>query len=205
MASILIGAASLPAATAHVRLAQVDGEPLEGAVVSAVPLERRAARPSPEPAVMDQRDKRFVPHVLPVQVGAEVRFANSDSISHHVYSFSPAGRFELYLAQGETRSVTFDEAGVVALGCNIHDWMLAYVVVLETPYFTRSDATGVAALEDLPPGSYRLAVFHPRIRAEEPGLDHETTIARDAAAEWSVRLTRALLPSRSQEPGFAEY
>jgi plastocyanin len=103
------------------RLVQPDGRPLRDAVLYAVPLEPRRLR-APAAAVMDQRDRRFVPAILPLQAGADVSFPNTDSISHHVYSVSPAKRFEIYLAKGETHPpVRFDRSGVVALGAALRE------------------------------------------------------------------------------------
>ena len=130
----LLAARPLVAARVELTLQQPNGRPLAGAVLYALPLDGRRL-PPPAAAVMDQRDRRFVPQILPVQTGAAVSFPNTDSISHHVYSFSPAKRFELYLPKNEGRAgrgqtqrgssqVIFDRAGVAALGCNIHDWML---------------------------------------------------------------------------------
>ena len=86
--------------------------------------------------IIDQRDKQFIPYVTALQVGTSVWFANTDKIRHHVYSFSPAKKFELPLYAGvPAEPVVFDQPGFVTLGCNIHDWMIAYVAVLTTPYF----------------------------------------------------------------------
>lgn len=116
-----------------------------------------------EPAEMDQRDMQFSPHVLPVQAGTLVHFPNSDDVRHHVYSFSSAKRFELPLYAGrQADPVRFDQPGVVVLGCNIHDSMIGYILVLETPWFARVDAQGLATL-NAPPGDYRLEVWHPRL------------------------------------------
>ena len=102
-------------------------------------------------AVIDQRDKQFVPYVTAVQVGTSVIFPNTDNIRHEVYSFSPAKKFELPLYAGvPAEPVTFDKEGFVALGCNIHDWMIAYVAVLPTPYFQVTGKDGRAILKDLP-------------------------------------------------------
>ena len=88
---------------------------------------------------MDQRGSQFVPHVLPVQAGTSVTFPNSDQIRHQVYSFSASKRFELPLYAGTSASpIRFDQPGIVVLGCNIHDWMIGYVVVLDTPYFGKT-------------------------------------------------------------------
>lgn len=140
-----------------------DGEPLTGAVVWAVP-KKSQANPAETVYTMDQVNRQFVPHVLVVPRGAEVRFPNSDPILHHVYSFSSAKTFQLKLYRGNNREpVTFDEPGVVDVGCNIHDWMLGYIVVVDSPYFTRTDERGAANL-DVPPGRYQLKVWHRRMQ-----------------------------------------
>lgn len=209
MAALLVTAAAAPlhASRVELNLRQRDGKPLAGAVLYAVPVDGRRL-PAPVPAVMDQRDRRFVPQILPVQTGATVSFPNTDSISHHVYSFSPPKRFELYLPKGQhngNNSVVFDRPGIVALGCNIHDWMLAYILVVDTPWFTQTDDSGHAALDDLPPGSYRLVVWHPRISDEAPSLVREAKLASDIDIQWKVALRAPLLPARDQEPGFGNY
>lgn len=139
-----------------------EGAGLEGALVSLhSPAARAAVRPMS--AQMDQRQAEFVPHVLAVTTGSRVVFPNSDNFRHQVYSFSPAQRFELPLYSGrQAQPVVFDTPGVVELGCNIHDWMLGYVVVLDTPYFATTDAAGAARLE-APAGDYTLQVWHERL------------------------------------------
>jgi hypothetical protein len=196
--------ATATAATVDLTLLQPGGRPLAGAVLYALPLTPRRL-PPPAAAVMDQRDRRFVPAILPVQTGALVSFPNTDSISHHVYSFSPAKRFEIYLPRGgEHPPVRFDRAGVVALGCNIHDWMLAYILVVDTPWFAQTDAAGRARLQGVPVGRYRLVVWHPRIVERETGLARELDLGA-GGERWELRLKLPLLPARDQEPGFADY
>jgi len=215
----LLAARPLRAARVELTLQQPNGRPLAGAVLYALPLDSRRL-PPPASAVMDQRDRRFVPQILPVQTGAAVSFPNTDSISHHVYSFSPAKRFELYLPKNEGRSgarsrgdraapsgsqVIFDRPGVAALGCNIHDWMLAYILVVDTPWFTKADPQGRAVLADLPAGRYRLAVWHPRITDPEASLQREVRLAGDGVESWRLALHAPLLPARDQEQGFKDY
>ena len=198
-------AAPLRAARVDVQLQQRDGRAVADAVVYAIPLDARHL-PPPRSGVLDQRDRRFVPSILPVQTGAAVTFPNTDSISHHVYSFSPPKRFQLYLAKGETHPpVTFDRPGVVALGCNIHDWMLAYILVVDTAWFTQTDAAGRATLDELPAGRWRLEVWHPRITDAAASLRREVRVDAAAAETWQLELKRPLLPARDQEPGFADY
>lgn len=144
-------------------------------------------------AVMDQINRQFVPHTLIVQQGTRVSFPNSDSVQHHVYSFSSAKTFELQLySELEIEPLIFDKPGIVELGCNIHDWMLGYVFVADTPYFSRTNSAGQAELE-LPDHTFALSVWHPRIQDEDLAL----SINLDAtqAGEVTIQLTERLLPS----------
>jgi len=149
----------------HVAVTDSAGRPVADAVTYAV---SRHGPPPPAGApggrtVMDQRDREFMPHVLAVRTGTPVYFPNSDNIRHHVYSFSPAKTFELPLYKGTPAApVVFDKPGAVALGCNIHDWMIGYVYVVDTPYFAVTGADGRARLS-LPDGDYALSVWHPRL------------------------------------------
>ena len=117
---------------------------------------------------MDQKDSAFVPHMLVVERGTAVTFPNSDSVSHHVYSFSEAKRFELALYKGDRHPpLVFDRAGVVVLGCNIHDGMLGYVVVVDSPHFATTDAAGRVVLHGLAAGAYSVDTFTPRAKPKD--------------------------------------
>ncbi|HVZ65152.1 MAG TPA: hypothetical protein VG936_11320 [Lacunisphaera sp.] len=142
----------------------LEGKPVADAVVSATPLDHPAPPTvNPAPAQIEQKDQEFRPYVTAIQVGTTVNFPNHDTVQHHVYSLSKPKRFEIPLYQsGASEAVVFDNPGIVTIGCNIHDWMVAYIVVLPTPYFAMTDATGAAALPPLPAGRYRLEVWHPR-------------------------------------------
>ncbi len=116
-------------------------------------------------AVMDQVDKRFVPHLLVVQAGSTVDFPNSDRIAHHVYSFSRPNQFRLPLYKGEIQpSVRFEEEGIVTLGCNIHDNMLGYILVVGTPLYAITDVDGRAVLETGLSDELEVRIWSPRIR-----------------------------------------
>jgi plastocyanin len=114
-------------------------------------------------ADLDQRNKEFAPHVMAIHTGTQVTFPNSDNIRHQVYSFSPTKRFELRLYEGTpTEPLLFDKAGIVVLGCNIHDWMLGYLYVTDDPWFAVSDAGGRVHFTDLPDGHFRATLWHPQ-------------------------------------------
>jgi len=176
------------AASLDVVLQGRDGKPLAEAVVF---LESREARTAVKPAQgveIEQADKRFTQRVTVVPIGTAVQFPNRDKVRHHVYSFSPAKTFELKLYQGTPANpVVFDKAGIAVLGCNIHDQMVAWVVVVETPYHARSGANGRARLDDVPPGSYRLRSWHPDLAPGSPALDQEITLGAQTTST-TVRL-----------------
>jgi plastocyanin len=169
-----------------------DGRPVADAVIVAVPADgssRPVARPRDN--AIFQVDKEFVPRVTVVQVGTAVAFPNNDTVRHHVYSFSPPKRFELPLYSGVPAQPTvFDKAGVVVLGCNIHDWMVAYVYVSESPHFARTGPEGKATIADLSPRSYVVRVWHPELDGDEAATRRtvEITAARRVDAAWKLSL-----------------
>ena len=129
------------------------GAPVSDAVITVYPqgFLKADAFKFDWPTEMDQHNLQFSPFVLVVPVGASVTFPNRDAVRHHVYSFSPAKKFELKLyGRDETRSVRFEKSGVVALGCNIHDNMVAFIKVVDTPFATKADAKGQAMMRDVP-------------------------------------------------------
>ncbi|CAN5266135.1 hypothetical protein BH11PSE2_BH11PSE2_05490 [soil metagenome] len=132
---------------------------------------------------MTQKNMTFDPFVLVVPVGAEVSFPNLDNLRHHVYSFSPAKTFELKLyGHDETRTVRFDKAGVVAIGCNIHDQMSAFIYVVDTPFAAKTDASGQAVLRGLPGDQARVKVWHPYGKAKEGAVEQSVALAAGSAA-----------------------
>lgn len=169
MRAILTAAAvlaSTPAAAGDVTVVVTSqaGQPVRDAVVMVRAPGAAPSRPA-GPLVMAQQNVSFQPYVLIVPLGATVAFPNRDRVRHHVYSFSPAKKFELKLyGRDESRTVTFDKPGPVSLGCNIHDRMIGFVYVTETPYAAKTGVDGVAIVRNVPAGSATLQVWHPDIR-----------------------------------------
>lgn len=136
------------------------------AVIHAQKVPGEAVSPPKTPVVLDQVNLTFVPHVLPVLAGTTVSFPNSDEVRHNVFSPSAAKRFNLgTYPKGVSRQITFDKPGEVALLCNVHAEMSAYVLVLETPYFTVSSKDGSYSLKNLPPGKYTVTAWHERLKS----------------------------------------
>ncbi len=118
---------------------------------------------APKFVTIDQKNEQFIPHILPIRVGTVVRFLNSDSVYHNVFSLSPVKSFDLgKYPRGQYRSVKFDKPGVVNVYCDIHTHMSAYILVLDTPYFTQIDSTGHFKMEQIPAGEYRLVAWYGR-------------------------------------------
>ena len=153
---------SLSAKAITVKVIDADGKPVPGSVVE-LTLDKDIDNPNlPDISEMDQVNRRFVPHILAVHKGTKVTFPNSDSIKHHVYSFSPAKTFELKLyKEAIPTPVEMDNEGVVAMGCNVHDWMSGYIYVAESQFFGQTDENGV--YESEPPSKVvSINVWHPR-------------------------------------------
>jgi plastocyanin len=155
-----------------------DGKPLADAVVT-LPVPAGAPKPAfPWKLEIAQKDKQFAPFVLVTPVGAEVAFPNLDKFRHHVYSFSKGNRFELELyGREDERSVTFKTAGTAALGCNIHDQMVAFVRVVDTPFAAKTDAAGLATIKAAPDGAAKLTVWHPHARSKDQAVVSDVTVA----------------------------
>src|SRR5215467_12880378 len=191
----LLAANALAAATLVVNVQTSDGHALPGAVVTVRSLDAPGRHASPVHAVMDQVNRSFAPDLLVIPVGSTVEFPNSDSVSHQIYSFSPAKRFQLPLYRGKPYPpVHFDQAGVVTLGCNIHDQMLAYLLVTDAAWYGRTNNGGTFSAE-VPRGRYRVALWHPRLRDNEAELGRELTVADADRAELTLRLSRPLQPA----------
>lgn len=193
-AAALASAAVAHAGTLEVRALQRDGKPLVGAVITAAAESGALPPAAPVKAIMDQVNLAFAPDVLVLPVNSSVQFPNSDVVSHQVYSFSSAHRFQLPLYRGKPYPPTvFEQPGVITLGCNIHDNMLAYIVVTDAPFFGRTDAAGSWSAPAIPGGRYRVRVWHPL--ANEPGEVEQAVqvgVDRDVI---EIRLTRALKPA----------
>src|SRR5262245_26276279 len=139
--------------------------------------------------VIDQQAKSFIPYVTAVQVGTSILFPNKDNIRHHVYSLSPAKRFELPLYAGVPAApVLFDKEGFVTLGCNIHDWMIAYVAVLPTPYFQITNGAGRATLKNLPPGKYLVEAWQPLLKGKPEQFAQPVDLAANTTKKLAFTL-----------------
>jgi plastocyanin len=197
--SVIISGAAW-ATDLQVRVLQQDGKPLPGAVVTVHALGTGVPAAAPVQAVMDQVGLAFAPDLLVIPVGSTVSFPNTDKVSHEVYSFSSVHPFKLGLYRGKPYPPEhFDRPGLVTLGCNIHDAMLAYILVTDAPYYGVTAADGSWAAPEVARGKYRIEVWSPRLA--EPGqmLQQEIVVNPADHAVTQIRTGHALRPTQLQK------
>lgn len=199
LVSLLLAFTSASIAAAgqlHIQVIDDTGKPVVNVVAALIPIPviNYNAQPS---AIMDQRNNMFVPGVLAVRVNTLVNFPNSDDVRHHVYSFSPAKKFELRLYHGMTaKPVLFDQAGKVVLGCNIHDSMVGYIYVVNSDYFAVADNNGLITIDKLPAGDYQLEIYHPKLSSDYPV--EKIRIADQQAIDKKITLLGLTLPDTNK-------
>jgi plastocyanin len=197
----LLATASARAASATVDVRTPQGAPIADAVVWLEPAAASATKARrPGRAEIRQVKLEFVPFVSVLPVGTQVDFPNRDKVKHHVYSFSNAKSFEIQLYSGmPAEPVVFDKPGPVVLGCNIHDWMEAYVMVVNSAWYGKSDASGRIGLGAVAPGRYLLHAWHPYQQAAAATQAVEFTKGRDTAA-WRIDIELAVPPRKPRRP-----
>ncbi|HEX6834284.1 MAG TPA: hypothetical protein VF132_12180 [Rudaea sp.] len=178
--------------TGHVELTSegktLRAEEAQDAIVYFRPKTPPKVKPSAQPVMMSTRHKQFVPRVLAVTVGSQVRFPNEDPILHNAFSTSADNAFDVGLySQGEGQLVTFSHVGYVRVYCNVHHSMIGHILVLDTPYFTHPDAAGNFKLGDLPPGEGDFVVWHERATPFHSVLSSGEKTAQAVALELTQR------------------
>lgn len=187
-----------------VQVTEANGIPVKDVVLTLtplLPLETPPTRPE-KPAIMNQIDKQFAPHVLVVRSGTDISFPNADNLFHHVYSFSPTKQFELKLYKEFTADpLRFEQAGIVDIGCNIHDWMLGYIVVSDSPFYGKTNEEGILDIT-LPVGEYDIMTWHPQL--PELRLFDSASLNVTAAEKYEFKID-SVLSSDDFDEGFGDY
>lgn len=195
----IFAAMTASAAKINVQVNTGAGDGVPNAGVYAKPMGAPPAATTPREISIEQINKEFVPLVSIAQTGALMNLPNRDSIRHHVYSFSPAKTFEIKLYSGvPSKPVPLDKPGEVVLGCNIHDNMIAYVLVVDTPYFAKTAANGRAALEGLPAGEYEVSMWYPGGAAAPPA--QKIKLGATDSSDVKFSFTSRLLAPRPASP-----
>lgn len=192
LAGLLFALVANGAAAASISTQVVDGsgQAVADAAVYAEAISGQAVSKPQRTADIEQKGRKFLPLMTVIQTGTEISFPNNDTVRHHVYSFSPPKIFELKLYTGTPGNpVVFDKPGSVVIGCNIHDQMVAYIHIVNTPYFGKTDAGGKVRLDGLVAGKYRLKAWHFSLPAGGTVPEKEITLAAgDVAAALTMNL-----------------
>ncbi|HSC11127.1 MAG TPA: methylamine utilization protein [Rhodanobacteraceae bacterium] len=202
VAGMCLSSAPAYAAGVGVRISDTRGHAVADAVVTIAPQSGASVAPAPPAAtrVIDQKNETFIPYIEVFRPGDKVVFHNSDNTRHHAYSFAPAGQFEFVLAPGESSApLQLDKLGVIAVGCNIHDQMITYLYVTDTPLVAHSGGDGIAQLSNLPKGDYAVRVWHPQLRPGA-GADLQRLTITDASELRDLEFTLSLLPDPRLPP-----
>lgn len=199
----MMASAAVSASGVAVQVTDASGKPLADVVlyidgVAGAPA-ALAPKEAAREATIEQRGLKFVPMVSVIQTGTKVSFPNMDRVKHHIYSFSPAKKFDQKLYSGVAAAPqVFDKAGTVVLGCNIHDRMVAYVKVVETAYFARTDSAGVARIELPAAGKYTVSAWHHNMLGATAEQSAQVK-AGDAPTPLTFKL--AMKPPATDDPG----
>lgn len=190
---LCMASASVYAQDLSITVQDKQGKPVKDAIVYIEGNNLKTAKPKMEQDII-QKGKQFQPLVTVVQTGTNIKFPNQDRVKHHVYSFSPAKKFELKLYSGVPATpVIFDQAGTVVLGCNIHDRMLAYVYIVDTPVFAKTNAQGLAVISDLPSGQYKVNTWHYALKNENAPVAQTVNLAEKTSATVKLDINAAAL------------
>jgi len=191
--ALALGCGAANAAVVEIAVVDQKGRPAANAVVSLSPDTPGIASHVQGRSVIDQQHETFLPLVVVVRRGGEVVFTNNDTTMHQVYSFSPIKQFQFEIDRGRvSKPVVFDKAGVAAIGCNIHDGMVAYVFVADMPFAAVSDASGRIQFRDVPDGAWQASVWHPQLRVGRPPAPTALTVAGDARLTLTAPLAAAM-------------
>jgi len=189
--------------TLKVNIVDINQKPLENMVVYIEAVDHKIALKNPSTLEIGQKHKSFMPYISVMQLGSDVRFNNQDNITHHIYSPVGDNKFSVKIRSGEKiiRS-DFQTAGEVSMGCNIHDWMSGYMLIVDTPFFAKSDKNGDSEIIIDKPGQYKVIVWHPQM--DETNNRIAKTITINSAMEVSMQLSKPMfdIPTQQNEDDF---
>ncbi|WDE11371.1 hypothetical protein [Thalassomonas haliotis] len=196
---------SLPLYALSVKVQVVDpaDKPLENMVVYLEALEGQKQGQTDKTLDIGQVNKTFTPYISVIQSGNAVRFYNQDDITHHIYSVTGSHKFSIKIRSGQQMlKQDFAQAGEVVMGCNIHDWMSGYLLVLDTPYFDKTDSHGQLTLNIAEPGQYRITAWHPQMQEKDNRLVQTFTLLENKSIILKLNQVMAEMPQQESDDEF---
>lgn len=203
--SIFIGLFSQPIFAHQVSVKVLDNKnkPVSNLVVYLEPPASMTVDLSDNVVEVAQIDKSFSPYIGVMQKGASVKFHNKDNITHHIYSPVGDNKFAFKISAGQERLKSdFSSAGEIAMGCNIHDWMSGHLLILETPYFAKTNEEGVAIINIKDAGEYNVVVWHPQLNTDNNRMNKSVKIDKQTAINMTLSNPLGELPSQKNEEDF---
>lgn len=195
------------AGTLIVSVSDRDGVELQDVVITVDPVEVDTLPEAKEPGnvLIDQRRRKFRPWVVGIRTGATVTFDNHDDITHHVYSFSQPKQFSFRLQAGVAHDpIRFDRPGTVVIGCNIHDWMVGFIVITQSPFISVSDEQGRVNVGGVAPGEWRVSAWHPGLEAGEQGPEQIVSVTAGVRQSVELRFETELALRKPPDPPLDE-
>jgi hypothetical protein len=199
--------ANVFAAQVSVNVLSNTEQPLADIVVYLLPLEQQVLKKNSTALIISQKGQAFAPYISVGQKGVDIEFRNDDPITHHIYSITKGNKFNLVVKSNEhvmhkLAADTHDESEII-MGCNVHDWMGGVYLSVNTPYYAKTDKTGVATFNVDVLGKYSLTAWHPQIQDSGNRLVTQLDIGNEPA-NISLKLTKKMadIPSQSNEGGF---
>ncbi|KGJ86964.1 cupredoxin domain-containing protein [Colwellia psychrerythraea] len=187
----------------QVKVNNIKNIPLENMVVYLEPLAGQVLPQQNEKVTISQHSKSFIPYISVSQSTAPVSFENKDDITHHIYSADSENKFSFKIRAGKTDSKTqFNHAAEIAMGCNIHDWMSGYLLIVDTPYFAKTDAQGLASFSLKELGKYRVVVWHPQMRTENNRMFLEKDVLTNDAVIVTLKQGMDEIPAQKSDEDF---
>ena len=180
-----------------------DTEVLADMVVYLEPLSDQTLPNSANTVIINQHHKAFAPYISVSQTQQAVRFTNQDDITHHIYSVATKNKFSFKIRAGQSNNdMAFNHANEIAMGCNIHDWMSGYLLVVDTPYFAKTDALGKAIFNNVIQGKYLVVVWHPQLKTNNNRLVVEKDIYDNTRFSVSLKAKLESLPKQDSDDDF---
>ena len=194
---------SADAVSVKVQVKDPTDQVLENMVVYLEPLDGQQLSKTEKSIDIDQENKAFTPYISVIQTGNQVHFNNQDDITHHIYSVTGSHKFSITIRAGEKMlKPDFTQTGEIAMGCNIHDWMSGYLLVLDTPYFDKTNASGQAMMEVNEGGKYQLTVWHPQMSEPDNRLSTIITLPGNTLIQLKLNQEMEALPQQKSDDDF---
>jgi hypothetical protein len=189
----------LHATEVTVKVVDPENRPIVDMIVYLMPLEEQSVDEyKVPPLVINQAERKFKPYLSVVQKGLALTFNNEDDITHQIYSASASNRFSLRVKSGDKKSIEpLKNTGKILMGCNIHDWMGGYLLVLDTPLYTKTNEAGIAKIQVSEDGEYQLSVWHPQLMEEDQ--THTRKININNSNNFDIKLSNSLADIPTQE------